>query len=117
MNKEVKELWVKKLRELPNNMQGQGALEDTSGKMCCLGVLCRLGVEAGIQEPPTTGVSDYLHYPDQGIDRSGTLTRKVRDWAGLRDANPMLGEKQASEWNDFDGKSFDEIAQLIEDNL
>lgn len=35
--------WTTRLRELDSeNMQGRGTLMDNSGRMCCLGVLCRM---------------------------------------------------------------------------
>lgn len=116
MKTEIRELWTAALRS-GKYKQGTGALS-AYGKHCCLGVLSELAVEAGVidvdREVPTP-VRDEV--ADLFGGSEALLPEKVVLWAGLDSDNPELGERRASTWNDFEGKSFEEIADLIDEHL
>lgn len=118
MNPEVKKLWVDALRSgeykqtiglLRGNWSGDGVQSETG--YCCLGVLTDLHAKA-------TGKSF-----EECKGKHEVLGRDTQDWAGLSEANPILGNASASGHNDGSppdgivGRSFAEIADLIEAHL
>lgn len=125
MNPEKKTRWVERLRS-GTRKQGTGVLHRRlAGEdfYCCLGVLCELAIEDGIDlrvSPEPTGdenprgalVISYDGYED-------FLPPKVVEWAGLRGGNPLTTQRMEdtrltlSYLND-NGKSFREIADIIE---
>lgn len=120
MNGDVKEAWVAALRsdEYP---QSRGELRARDG-YCCLGVLTDLAVKAGVgvrwwqDGDGFYGVERLeggLCYPEDGL----VLAPVVRDWAGLDANDPSIGGKSLSDLNDGECLSFDEIADLVEENL
>lgn len=114
MNPDVKKEWTEALRsgEYP---QTAGTLRDDVG-FCCLGVLCEIAVKHGVI--PEVSVEDINGKNFYDYDRAtATPSRKVIEWAGLPDSNPTLGEYAAAEWNDEQGKGFNEIADLIDKHL
>jgi hypothetical protein len=122
MNSDVKQKWVEALRS-GKYKQGTGALRDSDGMYCCLGVLCELAVEAGAASRTnsgTYGVRDEEGYMIDGSD--SVLPQSVSVWAGLHGAaNPMVvfGTNHASlaDLNDNVGLSFERIADVIEEQL
>lgn len=120
MNPEIKALWVKRLRELPNHRQGKKALR-TNNKMCCLGVLCELAVAEGVVTRNKKNTNNTFSY---GGGRTETLPYEVIRWAGLTEQgvvlsanDPKIRGVNLSYWNDHEDKNFDEIADLIEEYL
>lgn len=122
MKREVRDLWVAELRS-DRHVQGIGALEDPStGERCCLGVLARIAVDAGVVTEVTRkrGLTAF-------DGNSLTLPPSVWLWAGLPDSNPDVdwpldpdGPPKAvalGEINDTGRASFAVIADLIEDQL
>lgn len=126
MNRRVKRMWVKALREKRFTEkgrkfeQGVGALR-SGNRFCCLGVLCELYVrETGdtkfrVGPPPLSDVYSY------GGSES-FLPWEVQQWAKLKTTSPEV--------TDFDGNyvvslatlndegcSFEEIATLISKGL
>lgn len=119
MNPEVKKLWVDALRS-GKFKQARNTLK-LDGGYCCLGVLCEI---SPFEERQTeTGVSFWgSTSPNYDSPATGVLSWEVQAWAGLDDYNPLIGfingvPAPASFFNDVEGKSFDEIADLIEENL
>jgi hypothetical protein len=133
MNPEIKKLWVEALRS-GEYAQSTGALcnlknvgtesrdEYAVKGYCCLGVLTDLAVKAGVVEwersgdgLPVQGVREMI---EPGINTVVTaLTpQKVVDWAGLEWTNPMVRGQSLAGLND-QGKSFEQIAKLIEEEL
>lgn len=132
MNPVIKAEWLTALRS-DEYTQGKGALtivaEDGTEKDCCLGVLCKLAVKAGVldagdlSEHRTDVMGAYVktrHYDKE----LAMLPHKVAMWAGLSSTNPYLdagndtdgGEpfrKSAAVMNDS-GRSFADIALAIE---
>lgn len=103
MNKTIKKQWVKALRS-GKYEQTEGCLKDKNG-YCCLGVLCDI-----LPKPAKKGISYF------GTGNS-VLNKRAMELTGLTSEDPRIGEKDASEWNDTEGKSFAEIADLIEAHL
>lgn len=134
MNKEIQDLWTAALRSGSYN-QGAGVLKTREGDFCCLGVLCELAVDAGVI-PPAEEVVD-----EEGsslgfkyLTETGVLPFQVMEWAGLdgegvyENDDDEMTERYGDAWdgnsyyrktslinaNDSYGKSFDQIADLIE---
>ena len=106
MNKDIATIWVEALRS-GEYSQGKNKLQDLNG-FCCLGVLCNLGEKAGISVTKRDGrlVGNYLH-----------SQKEIMEWSGI---NSPIGvyvgsEKTVSDLND-EGKSFEVIADIIEQN-
>lgn len=121
MNQHVKELWVNALRS-GDYSQAKGALRNSQG-YCCLGVLCDLY----IQEDPhqrthwKNAYPEVLNQAKYFLEGEGELLpSSVVKWAELINCDPIveIDEEDASlsELND-EGKTFVEIAQLIENQL
>lgn len=98
MNKDNVRKWVAALRS--------GKYEQTTsflydnGRYCCLGVLCEI---AGIQ-----------HEGRFFDGEDNFLPARAKDWIGVFDSDPLIGPNEASALNDEHGKTFSEIADLIE---
>ena len=102
MNENVKNLWVDALRS-GEYSQTKRQLQDDGG-YCCLGVLCEVGEKAGI--PVNTRPNGKL----SGL--SLTAQGGILDWSGtgqLDQQNTLI------RMNDAGGKTFEEIADYIED--
>ena len=136
MNPEVKEKWLEALRS-GKYKQGRNVLcsvnENGDRTYCCLGVLSEIAVQEGFaQSVVEDNAIRYDCELKNGSDlgEKFTLTRRLADWAGLERINPPIninGEvnedgdvlcytMSLAELNDA-GRSFNEIAQLIEDQL
>lgn len=109
MNKQVKKDWVKALRS-GKYKQGFKALK-IEDRFCCLGVLCDLHLQkhgAKWEKKESTNYEEYL-----GGDVS--LPKEVVEWAKLSkdefaiDIDALIGKNDK-------GESFEEIANLIENN-
>jgi hypothetical protein len=133
MNPEIKKAWVKALRS-GEYAQSTGALcnlknvgtesrdEYAVKGYCCLGVLTDLAVKAEVAQwersgdgLPVQGVRETI---EPGINTVVTalLPQNVMDWAGLEQTNPLIRGKSLASMND-EGKSFEEIADVIEEGL
>lgn len=129
MNPQIKTKWVKALR---SNKYRQGrynlkiAHADGECSYCCLGVLCELYVQEGLGkwEGPEIFMGSRHGYRIGKRRDASYLPKEVREWAGLE---PMEGEhihssyapEQSNLWrmNDTDEKSFEDIADFIEEHL
>lgn len=110
MKKSVMKKWVEALRS-GEYFQGYGMLKHNDS-YCCLGVLCEISKKAkwkAIQK----NSSMYLYSGNGEI-----LPPKVWEWAGLKSGNPGIEEHShyLSEFNDSRNYSFEDIADLIEQN-
>ena len=123
MKSDIKELWVKALTD-GSYEQGTNALK-VDNQFCCLGVLCDLHAKAtGNDWKVIDGNYFYL-------DNEELLPEKVMEWAGLNSQCPQVEtEDQDLETDDAwyksietladlndSGSSFEEIAQLIKEQL
>jgi hypothetical protein len=111
MNPEVKAKWVAALRS-GRYQQGRQALR-RGHTFCCLGVLCDI---SGLGE-----WSDNWYCP--AGDSHGSLyhlPNPVIEWAGVESDSPIVDLADSAEYltelNDA-GKTFEEIADLIEKHL
>lgn len=139
MNEEIKAQWLVALRS-GSYAQGSGRLVAQQGDYathCCLGVLCEVAVDAGIIKR-AQGRAGYLEDLGDGtpIVQNAILPEKVRSWAGLASRSGSLPEEVAvetesdyldefdidsyidlAELNDEAGFSFEDIANVIEEQL
>jgi hypothetical protein len=136
----IKRQWVKDLRsgEFEQGTSYLEKVDDGVSRLCCLGVLCRQAVKAGIIPEPELHSSSY-YYLDDDTDHEGVtgesfnqrhaLPRKVAEWAGVPygssggdvviepGGDVDEGDFTAIAANDGVGMSFAEIADLIEKNV
>lgn len=107
MNKEIKALWIADLRS-GKHPQGTGAL-CSKGRFCCLGRLCELAVEAGVCAVASLS-QDAVSY--DGAD--AILPRSVREWSELSSSTGYYGIGHSLAYDNDNGKTFTEIADIIE---
>jgi hypothetical protein len=131
MNPVIRAEWLEALRS-DEYQQGKGALtivrDDGTEKDCCLGVLCKLAVKAGVLGPEDMNEGSQDVMGEQATVRHyareiAMLPAKVMTWAGLASSNPYLDagkdstgyqiRQSAAVLNDS-GRSFTEIAFAIE---
>lgn len=115
MNTQIKQQWVTALRS-GEYTQARRNLKTEQG-FCCLGVLCDLyAEETGTKWEVHTTEDDepFTHYTFDNY--SSYLPEFVEKWAGLAMPNPHVGESSLAQLNDS-GSTFEEIAQLIDENL
>ena len=125
---DIKDRWVNALRG-GNYKQGKGCLLDEYGNYCCLGVLCDLYMkETGEQvtwENQCDGFGDVTQIASF-LGYTTILPETIREWAGLNEQSPSVmytdmdgegGYRMLSTLNDNHDASFDELAELIEEQL
>lgn len=81
MKKEPKRLWLEALRS-GERKQGTGVLHSTygdKGRYCCLGVLCEIAVEKGLDLSVTAQPAEVVTYDGE----RNYPPNVVRDWSGL----------------------------------
>lgn len=145
MNGKVKTAWTTALRsgdyrQISNKLSSRHSDPHNFG-FCCLGVLCELAVDEGKTqvrgiEGAETQYGDYdsSNWPAGYVPRwaSGSLPPSVQQWSGLGSPNPMLAyydpsdvscdeegivRCSLSDLNDREGKTFSEIADIIDAHL
>lgn len=143
MKPNIKARWLTALRS-GEYQQGMNFLNNiTKDQYCCLGVLCELAVEDGVafKHQYFDGNTAYhlTQYTDGASEAATTsLPDVVCEWAGLYEEetkyhpddlgksywnDPMVITKLHSSpvalsvLNDINEYSFEQIAQIIEDNL
>lgn len=110
MNAEIKQKWIEALRS-GEYRQGINYLRGNDNTYCCLGVLCDLyAKEHNIEW------RDSAIFQAKELNVAGTtphyLPNRVQEWAEVNGNNPnLLGNR-----ND-EGKTFNEIADIIEKEL
>src|ERR1041385_9228220 len=113
MNAKVKRLWLKALRSGKFKQVKGWLRKPTNGgdtySYCCLGVLC----EVYHQHQGRGSWRDH-RFGDRVGYHSALLPPSVREWAGLDDADPVLGRKLTASILNDRGKSFNFIADRIE---
>ena len=114
MNPEIKERWLDALRS-GEYQQGQNRLRQTKGDTvtyCCLGVLCDL-------HRKMTGLGqwdDDDYVVSTGHMRS-FLPDLVQYWADLNSNDPIIPSGAALSSFNHDFVSFQQIAEIIENEL
>lgn len=122
MKEEIRQMWQTALLS-GEYEQGNGALRDSKDRYCCLGVLCDLYAKATGKGKWARTDGSWVFFDSDPFDSSTAfLTDGVRKWAGLNKVIPAV--KVPSEYeapinitavNDALGKTFPEIAELIND--
>ena len=116
MNTDVKDLWVAALRS-GTYTQTTGELQNAYG-FCCMGVLCDLYFQkVGGNWTPSEDEEMIVFTDEDGNTNFGTCPDGVMEWSGLKEENPYVSGRHLSDWNDEEKISFDEIANLINENL
>lgn len=125
MDPQIKAQWLAALRS-GEYRQGKRVLHNVDeNTFCCLGVLCDLAVRAGVvsegrHKYNLRVAADIEVYGSDGDCRSQggvTLPDEVQEWAGLDSDNPWVGDSGVlAELNDM-GRSFEELANLIDRDL
>jgi hypothetical protein len=124
LNADIKRRWVEALRS-GRYPQHQEVLNQPGKGFCCLGVLCEIAVEDDILVRKTYHDRSYIGYvqPDEeGEVATHILTNAIIRWAGLSHLNSETTTKNGktkslTAWNDSGEASFNEIADMIEEQL
>lgn len=120
---EVRDAWVGALRSGEYHRGTLGMRRVVAGRelFCPLGVLCDLASKVGFGEWESS-LYDFDHYNfrtvgNDGIVYSSTmvLPRPITEWAALSNDNGSTKDGSCvSHQNDYKGKTFEEIADLID---
>ena len=105
-------LWVNDLRS-GEFEQGTGQLnqvKDGVDQYCCLGVACETARKNGLRMSVVNDATgDKVYDREQAF-----LPDSVMNWLGLDSRNPSFKGRPATDWNDGNLASLDEIAALVE---
>lgn len=116
MNQQVKTKWLEALRSGFYD-QDRGRLRTEAG-FCCLGVLCDLYAE---EHKDVHWTTSYVEGEYTFLGREGTLPQPVVYWADLKSSTPLVSYEndtyELAELNDSLELTFDEIADVIEEQL
>ena len=124
MNPEAKALWLAALRsgdfhqaigtlhERHTNTYGDGVVRD---QFCCLGVLCKLAVDAGVEVLVTENVTHENKSEIAYDGRCDTLPDSVIDWAGLDSADPDANFRKEYDSVDMEYTETDSLSSLNDD--
>lgn len=120
MNSQIKQQWITALQS-GEYTQARWNLQTEQG-FCCLGVLCDLyAKETGTEWEVSTTEDDEQFTYYYFDDHSNHLPESVMKWADLESTSPIIkfdnvNIKPLAVLND-EGSSFEEIAQLIDENF
>lgn len=119
MNPEIKRQWLDRLRS-GEYVQTKFALKDREG-YCCLGVLCEVAVDNNAIKYYPGPNWGYAKNDLEFLRSKGTPPKEVAFWAGLDAVDPIVqydGEEyRLARLNDIVELTFEEIADLIEEQL
>lgn len=116
MNQEIKTKWLEALRSGTYQQGREGLRHIGSNQFCCLGVLCDLVDPTGWRIQADD--ADYYSFTFQGEQRMGIMPHPLRVVTGLAWPDCPYGvTSQLIEMNDNARKSFNEIADYIEEKL
>jgi len=128
MKADIKDRWVNALRS-GDYKQGTQCLLSEDGSYCCLGVLCDLYMKESNQEVEWETTEDSRGVNMKVASFYGYTTilpETIREWAGLNEQSPSVtyvdmdgegGYFMLSNLNDEHELSFEELAELIEEQL
>lgn len=112
MNQQIKQKWIAALRS--GEYEQDTSYLRTNHGFCCLGVLTDLYLKEINKEWIQDKMFPVYHYDEE----AKILPLKVMAWAGLIECNPFLDTGHSlSHYNDNLGYNFEQIADLIEENL
>lgn len=106
MNRAIGEKWIVDLRAGPR--QTKGVLFDGRGH-CCLGRLCVL---AGVESSEIDPDGDFTFLGERFL-----LPRRVREWAGIKYSSGLYARFGSLAEDNDSGKTFAEIADIIEAHI
>lgn len=119
MNEDVKRQWISALRS-GEYKQGYQRLE-RNGEFCCLGVLCDLAVKAGVVERVhgeyALGVVGFARPGDPEGPNASAPPWAVMEWAKIDSDSDLPMVRSLINLNDIKRLSFEEIADVIEEQL
>lgn len=112
MKRELRDKWVAALRS-GEYKQGRGALQDTTGGYCCLGVLCR------VMEIPShyTSGGTWFGDPDQSKPSKHYLPDYVKDQVGLHGRQIFELANRNDGVAEYGKHDFNQIADYIMQNI
>lgn len=121
MNQRIKEEWVTRLRGGAYT-QGYGQLKsevNDKAYHCCLGVLCEIfSEETGVEWDSSSGRTRTNYFLE---NQEQVLPNCVIKWAELEESSPVVKIDNLtyplSDLNDGDQFTFEELANLIENQL
>ena len=108
MKKSIANKWIKALRS-GKYKQTTSVLRNLDG-FCCLGVLCDISERGKWKRAKGGKVFVFNDWYDK------TMPNEVIEWAGMNNGFGLLPDTSLTDLNDHEGKSFDEIADVIEKN-
>jgi hypothetical protein len=121
MNKEVAEKWVAALRSGEYTQAREQLRKNNNNNdqlnYCCLGVLCDLAVKEDVTKWKDTEKDNYR--PDNFLRNTDVVPNSsVQIWAEMKNVNGTYEPEKPNLWqlNDDHGKTFLEIADIIEQN-
>ena len=120
MKPKIKKKWIEDLRS-GKFEQGKHNLRSVDDKYCCLGVLCDIYVREQDEDDERNNWSKYYADTDTySVDgRTSFPSPKILEWAGLNKGTVTLdinGEPvEIIDLNDVEGYSFEQLADLIEE--
>lgn len=118
LKSEIKLKWVNALRSGKYD-QGKGRLKDDENKFCCLGVLC------DVINPGSWKLCPIVGWKHGDIDVGAIHSDEFADLFEADNALEAVHQKtdinliqdRLIKMNDDEGKSFEEIADYVEENL
>lgn len=119
MDPTIKTEWVAALRS-GAYQQAKYKLRNSDDGFCCLGVLCELAVQAKVIELPIQIYRGYTYGQSNAGGYTAQLPPVVAQWAGITsNSYGSKPEQNLIHHNDdnHDGKTFKEIADIIEEHF
>jgi hypothetical protein len=126
MNSQVKKMWVDALKS-GDYKQGVGylhSIHENEHAYCCLGVLCELAIENGVEleVKHDSVVAKWSDGPGLFIydGEIGILPESVRQWADLDECNPMIYIEHFCKTEEEVDRVYNDLAQdpeIQEDDL
>lgn len=111
MDTTIAKLWVDALKT-GKYKKGRLRLNNDNETFCCLGVLCELAMENGIELEKIIHDNGVITYDDSSVN----LPDKVKEWAGIKTYLAEFGDRLClSVLNDVN-HTFNEVIKAIEDN-
>ena len=113
MEAELKSRWTARLRS-GEYRQGKGALRKLgkdSDSFCCLGVLCEIAVEDG--KAHLSKQHEVVGWNYNYNQENSLLPIELHAWSGIC----LDDREELMSMNDAAGKTFEEIADWIDENL
>ncbi len=127
MKKKIADKWIAALNS-GDYKQGKWRLKTDDANFCCLGVLCDLAVKEGIAKEVVTfyngnkKISGYFSKKQAEGKTAFPMFHEIEDgivkWSGMKSSRGEIKgtDKSLTNFNDSEGKTFTEIAEIIKEN-